>query len=525
MADEENSPPGLGSIIRDPSTSEQVRDLPLGVRDRVAIFLSELQATDGGLSEESVTSNGAISVTAVIIRNLSNRRHPLAGQLLEYANSHPTVGSELTEESFIRQIEHFADAPEELSQELHSFLQDAIDLASTAASQEDASVHETTRRRARELLNQCASDELPEHAQKCAKICTIVEKQSPEEKSTFFDCASNADHLATNEVPGVVQHSCTISALDEEITHHQDDEEVNLDEPLLTSIINEEPFPSVSWKIFTPHVLQTLVGMCLFVAIAFSGAFALHHHSARRRSDRQNKDRAHAILDCASKISKRELSERETPHRWIAAHEFLTGSGQGITTEYCDTRGSLFSLLYAIFVIREAFHVSDDAWYDESKAIQYPTDICDRFERITCDGPGISGLSLNNAKLWGTIPSEVSWLLHLTKFEIFSNPNVGGTIPKELGLMTHLETLMIQKTSVSGIIPTQLGALTALENFVLYDTKLSGDMPREICDLKLHHLTASCNGGKYSIHCGSDCCTHCVSPTSHYSPLIGAALK
>ena len=519
MADEENHPNSSGSR-RDP-TRELVGDLPLGVRDRVAIFLNALQAADGGLSEEFMTSNGAGSLAAVIIRNLSNRRHPLAGQLLEYAASHSIAGSDLTEESFIQQ---FADAPEELSHELQSFLYDAIDLASMVASQEDASAHEGARRRARELLSQCASEESQEPAQKCSKICILAAKQCAEEETTVLACQSNADHWPVNGVPQEVQHSTTASVLDEEITHHPGYEEMilHLEEPFLSSI-NEEPFPTASWKMPSPRVRQAL-GMFLFVVITFSGAIVFHRHVEKRRSYPQNKDRADAIFDCAFKISKLALSEKETPHQWIAAQEFLTGSGQDITTEYCDTRGSLFSHLYAIFVIRETFHISDDSWYDDSKEIQNPTDMCNRFTRLTCDGPVISGLSLNNAKLWGTIPSEVSWLLHLTTFEIFSNPDIGGTLPTELSLLTHLENLKIHETSLSGIIPTQLGALTTLENFVLYDTKLTGDMPREICDLKIHHLTASCNGGKYSIHCNHDCCTHCVSPNKTKSHFIGPAL-
>ena len=91
---------------------------------------------------------------------------------------------------------------------------------------------------------------------------------------------------------------------------------------------------------------------------------------------------------------------------------------------------------------------------------------------MTTDGGGrVTGLSLNENDLQGTIPVELGQLTNLDSLNLSRN-QLTGNVPRELGQLTSLTTLNLAfNGALSGTLPAALTGLT-LETLTLHETLL-----------------------------------------------------
>ena len=107
----------------------------------------------------------------------------------------------------------------------------------------------------------------------------------------------------------------------------------------------------------------------------------------------------------------------------------------------------------------------------------------DQWYGVTTDGSGrVTGLSLNENDLQGTIPVELGQLTNLDSLNLSGN-QLTGNVPQELGQLTNLKGLNLSKNLLTGNIPPELGRLTNLESLILAHNKLTGEIPAELGQL------------------------------------------
>ena len=98
---------------------------------------------------------------------------------------------------------------------------------------------------------------------------------------------------------------------------------------------------------------------------------------------------------------------------------------------------------------------------------------------ITVDNLGrVTRLVLNNNRLTGEFPPELSALTHLTILNL-SNNALTGPIPVQLGALRSLTFLSLENNELTGPIPPQLGSLLGLKTLALSYNALTGHIPPE----------------------------------------------
>ncbi|KAF9682403.1 hypothetical protein SADUNF_Sadunf05G0105400 [Salix dunnii] len=112
---------------------------------------------------------------------------------------------------------------------------------------------------------------------------------------------------------------------------------------------------------------------------------------------------------------------------------------------------------------------------------------------VTCGSPGIdniysrvTGLSLPNCQLLGTIPANLGMIQHLQNLDL-SNNSLNGSLPVSLLNATHLRYLDLSSNMISGQLPETIGRLQNLELLNLSDNVLAGTLPSNLT--ALHKLT------------------------------------
>jgi len=207
--------------------------------------------------------------------------------------------------------------------------------------------------------------------------------------------------------------------------------------------------------------------------------------------------RVDVIKKCASQLS----GGKDAPPQQRAVNWFIDGAGLRIPEPTICEWDSPFGMLYALIVIRESLSVKDRAW-QTAQPLNSATDAC-LWPRVRCQRGNVTELSFNNAMLEGTLPLELSGLVHLEELDMYTNAALAGPIPTEMGRMSSLIHWKIHVTRISGTVPTEIGNMKALKEFLLHETPLTGRMPQEVCDLHLDALVATCG----IIDC--PCCTKC----------------
>ena len=102
----------------------------------------------------------------------------------------------------------------------------------------------------------------------------------------------------------------------------------------------------------------------------------------------------------------------------------------------------------------------------------------------------LSSLDLNGNRLTGEIPAELGRLSKLAALHLYDN-RLQGRIPPELGQLTNLGQLFLYGNRLEGTIPSELGNLSNLEALLLYSNRLSGEIPAalgQLSDLRTLNL-------------------------------------
>ena len=94
----------------------------------------------------------------------------------------------------------------------------------------------------------------------------------------------------------------------------------------------------------------------------------------------------------------------------------------------------------------------------------------------------VTGLSLRQRRLSGTVPTQLGDLAALTNLDLNGN-RLSGEIPAELGQLSKLASLHLHDNRLQGRIPPELGQLTNLGQLFLYGNRLEGTIPSELGNL------------------------------------------
>ena len=96
---------------------------------------------------------------------------------------------------------------------------------------------------------------------------------------------------------------------------------------------------------------------------------------------------------------------------------------------------------------------------------------------VTVSGTRVTGLSLSNNNLTGTIPDSTGLLTALQSLD-FSKDKLSGPIPSAIGRLQALKTLNLSANSFTGTaLPDSIGMLTNLSVLTIHNAKLSGSTP------------------------------------------------
>jgi Leucine-rich repeat (LRR) protein len=98
---------------------------------------------------------------------------------------------------------------------------------------------------------------------------------------------------------------------------------------------------------------------------------------------------------------------------------------------------------------------------------------------ITVGGGHVTGISLGNNKLSGTIPTEIGQLTQLEHLYL-NNNELNGVIPATVGQLIKIRNLNLGYNQISGPIPTEITQLTQLTSLYLNNNKLTGTIPNTI---------------------------------------------
>ncbi|KAK9284545.1 hypothetical protein L1049_023720 [Liquidambar formosana] len=108
---------------------------------------------------------------------------------------------------------------------------------------------------------------------------------------------------------------------------------------------------------------------------------------------------------------------------------------------------------------------------------------------VACAAPGeldswsrVTGLTLPNSQLLGSIPADLSMIQHLRNLDL-SNNSLNGSLPFSLFNASELRFLDLSNNVVSGGLPETFGGLKSLEFLNLSDNALAGRVPENLTTL------------------------------------------
>jgi len=109
------------------------------------------------------------------------------------------------------------------------------------------------------------------------------------------------------------------------------------------------------------------------------------------------------------------------------------------------------------------------------------SDVCiesfTKWEGVTCYHGAVSGISLNDK-------------------------NLSGTISSSIGSLTGLELVSLHSNNLKGVIPRSMGEIISLKTLILYSNLLSGSIPLELCQTSLETMLIQDN---MHLSCFSEC--------------------
>ncbi|XP_022740482.1 probable LRR receptor-like serine/threonine-protein kinase At4g37250 [Durio zibethinus] len=109
---------------------------------------------------------------------------------------------------------------------------------------------------------------------------------------------------------------------------------------------------------------------------------------------------------------------------------------------------------------------------------------------VTCGAPGnsndysrVTGLSLPNCQLLGSIPSDLGMIQYLENLDL-SNNALNGSLPVSIFNATQLQFLDLSNNLISGGIPETIGRLQNLQFLNLSDNALAGTIPDTLTTIR-----------------------------------------
>jgi Leucine-rich repeat (LRR) protein len=118
-----------------------------------------------------------------------------------------------------------------------------------------------------------------------------------------------------------------------------------------------------------------------------------------------------------------------------------------------------------------------EKWGSNEGWINSTMNECGWFGCECTDNGTIRGLNLDENRLVGAFPKEVSLLQNLATLQLSWNTRLRGTLPSEIGRLTAMRTLEMGDTGISGKLPAEIGNLTMLEEVYLSGSSISGTIP------------------------------------------------
>ena len=101
---------------------------------------------------------------------------------------------------------------------------------------------------------------------------------------------------------------------------------------------------------------------------------------------------------------------------------------------------------------------------------------------VTCQAGHVTELDLQDNRLDGSLPSQLSNLTSLRRLLLLRN-DLAGPIPTSLSNLSQLRELDLSENDLTGGIPTQLGALAQLQRLRLSNNLLTGQIPTQLANL------------------------------------------
>ncbi|KAK6140751.1 hypothetical protein DH2020_025514 [Rehmannia glutinosa] len=130
-----------------------------------------------------------------------------------------------------------------------------------------------------------------------------------------------------------------------------------------------------------------------------------------------------------------------------------------------------------------------ESWTSNSSPCDWP--------QVDCTFGAVTGLSLAEKNISGTIPSSICQLKNLGSIDL-SNNNISGHIPVSLYNCSNLESLDLSLNDITGTIPGEFFLMKRLHHLSLYGNRLYGEIPTplearslESLDLSDNHLNGS----------------------------------
>ncbi|CAI9770267.1 unnamed protein product [Fraxinus pennsylvanica] len=109
---------------------------------------------------------------------------------------------------------------------------------------------------------------------------------------------------------------------------------------------------------------------------------------------------------------------------------------------------------------------------------------------VTCGTPGsadaylrVTGLSLPDSGLLGSIPATLGMIQHLRNLNLSSN-SINGSIPSSLFTASELQILDFSNNVISGTLPELVGKLNNLQVLNLSDNAIAGNIPENLTTLQ-----------------------------------------
>ncbi|XVE87062.1 hypothetical protein DITRI_Ditri18aG0086000 [Diplodiscus trichospermus] len=110
---------------------------------------------------------------------------------------------------------------------------------------------------------------------------------------------------------------------------------------------------------------------------------------------------------------------------------------------------------------------------------------------VTCGAPAgnskdssrVTGLSLPNCQLLGSIPSDLGMIQYLEILDL-SNNSLNGSLPFSIFNTTQLRVLDLSNNLISGVIPETVGRLQSLHFLNLSDNAMAGTLPATLTTIQ-----------------------------------------